>query len=93
MLSHAYNIVIDHGGVSPGNVKDIVDGLNATNKGFLKTLMTTVQLPGEATNHSQVFMYNAISNTDISIARVFQKIFQTQHVLMDWLIMENTGKI
>ena len=36
-------------------------------------LMTTVHLPGTATNDSHMVMHTAIINADISLARVFQK--------------------
>ena len=50
MLSHAYNIVIDHVVGAPGHGNYFVDGLNATNN-FLKMLMKTVKLTGAATNN------------------------------------------
>ena len=73
MLSHSYNIVIYRGVGTPGHGKYVVDGLNATDKRFLKMLMKTVQLPGESTNDSYMAMYNKTSNADISLARAFQK--------------------
>ena len=51
MLSHAYNIAIDCGVGAPINFKDVVDGLNVTEKMVLTILMTTVQLSGAATNN------------------------------------------
>ena len=77
MLSHAYNIVIYSGVVAPGHVKDVVYGLNTTDKRFLKHLMTIVKLPGTETNNSHMVMHTIIINTDISLARIFQNIFQT----------------
>ena len=41
MLSCAYNIVIDVVVGAPVNFKDVVHGLNATEKRFLSMLMTT----------------------------------------------------
>ena len=35
-FTHAYNPVIDRGVGSPGHGKDVVDGLNATKKGFFQ---------------------------------------------------------
>ena len=29
MLDHEYNIIIDHAVIAPGNVREVVDGLNA----------------------------------------------------------------
>ena len=82
MLSHAYNIVIDIGVGETGIRKYVVDGLNASNKRFLKILMTNVQLTSDDTNNSQMFMHTSMINIYISISRVLQKIFQTQHVHM-----------
>ena len=46
MLAHTYNIIIDRGVGSPGNVRYVVDGLNATEKRLLSILMKNVKLPG-----------------------------------------------
>ena len=91
MLSNAYNIVIDCGFGSSRNGKDFVYGLKPTKTMFLKMLITTVKLPSAATNYSHMIMHTPMSSTYISIARVFQNIFHTQHVHMDLLIMEKTG--
>ena len=44
MLSHAYNIIIDHGVGYTGIGREVVAGLNDTNKCFLSMLLMTVQL-------------------------------------------------
>ena len=67
MLSHSYNTVIYRGVGSPGNGKDVVDGLNATNKRFLSMFVSTMQLLGKATNNSHMVMHTSMSNTYISI--------------------------
>ena len=53
MLSHAYNIIVGHVVGSPGHGKYVLDHLNATDKRIISMLMTTEQLPGEATSNSQ----------------------------------------
>ena len=45
MLSHAYYILIDRSIGSPGNGREVVDGLNATNKRMIAMLMTKLQIP------------------------------------------------
>ena len=75
ILSWAYNILFDSDVGAPGHGKYVVDGLNASNKRFLKILMTNVQLTSDDTNNSQMFMHITISNKDMSITRVFQKIY------------------
>ena len=52
MLTHVYNIIIDHGVGSPGHVREVVDGLNANEKHCISMLMTTAQLPCSATYES-----------------------------------------
>ena len=78
MLEHAYNIIIDCVVVAPGHVREIVDGLNATDKRFLSMLMTNVQLPGASAYYSQMTIHTSTSNTDITLASKFENIFQTQ---------------
>ena len=73
MLSHAYNSIIGSGIIAPGHVREVVDGLNSTNKWFISMLMPTVQLPGAASYDSQMTMNTSNTNTDISLAREFQK--------------------
>ena len=46
MLSQAFNIIIDHGVSASGHVKEVVDGLNTTDKKFILRSISTVQLPG-----------------------------------------------
>ena len=82
MLCHEYNIVIDRGVGAPRHGKYVVDGLTDNEKMFLTMLITTVQLPGAATNTSHMVTNTAPSNTDISLEREPQKIFQTQPVHM-----------
>ena len=59
MLYHAHYIIIYCGVEAPGHVKDVVDGINATDKIYLSMLMTTVQLPNAATNNSQIVMHTS----------------------------------
>ena len=43
ILEHAYNIIIDCGIIAPGYGREVVDGLNDTDKLLLSMLMTIVQ--------------------------------------------------
>ena len=72
-MSCGNNIVIDRNVGAPVHVKKIVDRLNATVKNFLTMLTTTLQLPGSGTTNSQMAMYKSSSNTDISLAKEYQK--------------------
>ena len=71
MLAHAYNIIIYHGVRSPGNVKEVVDGLNNTGKWLLYIFMTTVKLSVAVDYESQTGKHTCDANTDIIVAREF----------------------
>ena len=51
-LAHALNIAIDRAIGAPGHGKDVVDGLNAVDKNYLKTLMSQIQVPGADNLHN-----------------------------------------
>ena len=44
ILAHKYNFIIDRGIGSPVYGREVVDGLNTTDKSFLPMLTTTVKL-------------------------------------------------
>ena len=52
MFLHASNIMIGSGVVEPGNGREVLDGLNATDKSFLSILITTVKMPDAASYDS-----------------------------------------
>ena len=68
MLSHAHNILIYPGVVSPVPIKDDLDGLNATDRSYISMLMKTVKLPGEATKDSHMVIHTSMSNIEMSLA-------------------------
>ena len=69
MLAHAYNIIIDCGVGAPGHGREVVDGLNATDKGFISVLMKTLQLIGASDYDSQMVVHTSTVNTYISLAK------------------------
>ena len=73
MLAHASNIIIGRGVGAPGHGRDIVYGLNGTDKCLISMLMTTVKLPGAESSDSQMAIHTSTSNIDISLSREFQK--------------------
>ena len=79
MLAHAYNIIIDRGVGAPGHGREVVDGLNDTEKRLLSILITTVQMTGAEYYDSQTANLTSTENTYISLARERFKIVQTQH--------------
>ena len=48
-FSQCYSIVIDRGISAPGNVKEVVNGLNAIDKRYIYQSMSNVRLPGSKT--------------------------------------------
>ena len=54
MLEHAHNIIIYRGVGATGNGREVVDGLNTTEKWLILMLKTTVQLPGAANHGPQM---------------------------------------
>ena len=73
MLAHAYNIIIDYGVVSIGYGIEFVDCFNANEKRLISMLMTTLQLSGAAAYDLHMAIHTSTANTDISLAREFQK--------------------
>ena len=59
--------------IVPGHRRDVVDFLNATDKGFIFQLMDTVQLLGSKRFDTQMAVHTATKNTDVSLAQEFQK--------------------
>ena len=56
-LSHAYDIIFDHGVGPPGNGKDLVVGINASDNGCLSMLMKILQPQNAATNKSYIVIH------------------------------------
>ena len=75
VLSQSFNIIIYHGISAPGNVIYVVDGLNDGEKWFIFHLMATVQLPITENFDTQMAVYTATQNADVSLALEFQKHF------------------
>ena len=73
MLSHAYNNIIYSGVGAPGHGREVVYGLNSTDKWFLSVLITTTELPSEKVYDTQMKIHTSTANTYISLARGFQK--------------------
>ena len=59
ILSQDFYLIIDHGVSAPGNFRDVVDGLNATEKRFIFQSISTVQLLGAKGYYTQILMHSA----------------------------------
>ena len=90
MLVYTYNIIIDSDVVSQVNGREGVDGLNAIEKKSLSMLMTNLKLPNASSYDSHTEMHTSNVNTDIILAREFQKIFQTKYGQMDFWMTVRT---
>ena len=73
MLTHAYNIVIDRIFGAPVHDREVVGGLNATDKRFFSVFITTVQLSSESSYSSHMAMHTSTLTIDISLERGLQK--------------------
>ena len=54
VMSQCYSVIIDRGISASGNGKEVVDGINAVDKGYIYQLMSNVQLPGSNIFDSQM---------------------------------------
>ena len=61
MLSQEFYVTIDCCVRTPGHVRDVVDGLNSTDKSFFFKLMVTVPFPGEKLYDTQMIIHSATS--------------------------------
>ena len=71
---------------SPGHIREVVYGLNTTEKIFISMLMTTVQLTGEASYESYTKWHTSTLNTDISLSGEFPKHLSDpirKHIVID----------
>ena len=57
--------------ISPGHVKEVVDGLNAVDKLSIYKLISTVQLPGSKIFYSQMQMHTGNQKYDFSLDKEF----------------------
>ena len=71
-MSKCHSIIIDWGISAPGNIKEVVDGLNSVDKRYIYKLMSNVQLPGSNIFDSQIQMHTGNQKYDVSLAKEFQ---------------------
>ena len=73
ILLKSYSRIIDRGISAPINVRDVVYGLNDTDKMFIFHLMATVQLTGSKRFDTQIAVHTATQSTDMNLSLEFQK--------------------
>ena len=68
MLSQFYDVIKDQNVSEPGDVRELVDGLNSTDKSYLFQLMATVQITDSNIYYIHMVMHSSTSNADVSLA-------------------------
>ena len=68
MLSKSYSIIIDCSVSAPRHVREVVDGINATDKSFPSHLIASDQLNGSKDYDTHMVMQYATKNSDVSLA-------------------------
>ena len=76
MLSVKHNITIDRAVAAPGHGKDLIDGLNAVDKMYLKELMMRTSVAGEAEEDRKIKSHSVEEGAAISIAEEAARLCQ-----------------
>ena len=66
-MSQAFNIIIYRGISALCHGREVLDGLNATDKGFILRLMSTVQIPVIQHVDTQITMHSSMHNSGVSL--------------------------
>ena len=62
VMYQCYSVIIDRGISAPGHNKEVVDGLNAIDKGYIYQLISNVQLNGPNLFYSQIHIHSGNQN-------------------------------
>jgi hypothetical protein len=76
MLSVKHNITIDRAVAAPGHGKDLIDGLNAVDKMYLKELMMRTSVAGEANEDRKIKSHSVEEGSAVSIAEEAARLCQ-----------------
>ena len=71
--SQEFNIIIDCGISATGHGREVVDGLNATYKGFIFHLTEKAQLTSSKRFYTKMDMDILIQNSDVMLSQEFQR--------------------
>ena len=66
-------MIINRGISVPGHGREVVDGLNATEKRFILKLIFTVQLNGSQRFDKKMAMHTSKHNNDVSLSQELKK--------------------
>ena len=69
MLSQAFSFIMDCGISAPVHVREVLYGLNATDKTSLLQLISTVQFPGAKGYETQITIHPGTPNYDVSLSK------------------------
>ena len=69
VMTQFYSVIIDRGISAPGNVKELVIGINDIYKRYIYQLMSNVKLPVSKTFDSNILMHYFTQNNDVSLAK------------------------
>ena len=83
MLPQEYNVIIGLCDLVPDHGREVVYGLNATDKSFPFQFMRNVQLANSKGYNVHMVMHSAAHNYDVSLAVEFQNTFPMNHVKME----------
>jgi len=92
MLALKFDIVIDCAVGAPGHGKDVVDGLNAVDKRFLRTAMMRILNPEEEFDSKCMLSHTANQSTFYSFAKVCRKLLQEHADGVAAMTTEKSGK-
>ena len=67
VMSQCYSVIIDRGISASGHGKEVVDGINYVDKGYIYQLMSNVQLTGSNRFDSQMQIHTRNQNNDASL--------------------------
>ena len=66
-MSQAFNIIIELGIIAPGHGREVVYGINATDKRFIFHLMDTVELNESQSFDTQIEIDTTTHSDDVSL--------------------------
>ena len=79
VMLQTYSIIIYCGISAPGHGKEVVDGLNPVDKGYIYQLMSKVQLTGSVRFYSQIKIHTGTENKDVSLDKEFKHNIEGEH--------------
>ena len=79
VLIQCYLIIVNKVISAPGHGKEVVNGINDTDKRYIYQLMTNVQLPGSKTFDPHILMHSCTQKNDASLAKQLQKYLSKEH--------------